>query len=111
MNRIPSEAQKLLEETWLFFGQYHAYYLSDMTHLEFPWKKARKDLPPEAASTEPILLEDMRLLVEEKLEEIECEHPAYEPVMIQILQDAFSEEPTKTVNRGEVRGWLESLFT
>lgn len=82
-----------------------------MTHLEFPWKKARKDLPPEAASTEPILLEDMRLLVEEKLEEIECEHPAYEPVMIQILQDAFSEEPTKTVNRGEVRGWLESLFT
>jgi uncharacterized phage-associated protein len=110
LNRIPIEVQKLLEETWLFFGEYHAYYLSDMTHLEFPWKKARKGLPPDARSTEPIHLEDMKLLGEQKLDEIEREHPAYEPVMTHILQNAFNEESTRVVNKGEVRDWLESLL-
>src|SRR3569832_616029 len=52
---IPDEKREFLEEIWGYFGGYHAYRLSDMTHLEFPWKKARKGLPPQASSTEPIV--------------------------------------------------------
>jgi uncharacterized phage-associated protein len=36
LENIPSLKKKLLEEVWQYFGEYHAYYLSDLTHLEFP---------------------------------------------------------------------------
>jgi len=38
---IPSKEKELLEDVWDYFGIHHAYVLSSMTHLEFPWKKAR----------------------------------------------------------------------
>lgn len=47
--QISDEKKELLEEVWGYFGGYHAYRLSGMTHLEFPWEKARKGLPPEAS--------------------------------------------------------------
>jgi len=62
--QISDEEKKLLEEIWEYFGGYHAYRLSDMTHGEFPWKKARKGLAPQASSTEPIQLEDIPVLSE-----------------------------------------------
>ena len=68
--QISEDVQNLLDEVWEYFGELHAYYLSDMTHLEFPWKKARKGLPAKAASQEPILLSDMQILGQEKLEEM-----------------------------------------
>jgi uncharacterized phage-associated protein len=108
--QIPDEKKRLLEEIWGYFGGYHAYRLSDMTHLEFPWKKARKGLPPEASSTEPILLEDMKALGYQKLDLIERDHPAYEPVMSEILQDALSSESSTRISKGEVRDWLNSLL-
>jgi uncharacterized phage-associated protein len=84
--QIPSETKELLAEVWEYFGGYHAYKLSDMTHGEFPWKKARKGLPPEARSTEPILLDDMKALGKQKLDPIEREHPAYELAMSKIFK-------------------------
>ncbi|MGM0456804.1 MAG: Panacea domain-containing protein, partial [Cyanobacteriota bacterium] len=51
LKAIPPEQKQVLDETWIYFGWYHAYRLSEMTHGEFPWKKARRGLPPEAAST------------------------------------------------------------
>mgnify|MGYP001796708421 CR=1 FL=1 len=36
LKTIPEEKQVLLEEVWEYFGGYHAYRLSDMTHGEFP---------------------------------------------------------------------------
>lgn len=36
---IPDDQKSVLEEVWDYFGGYHAYRLSGMTHLEFPWKK------------------------------------------------------------------------
>ncbi|MEM9927379.1 MAG: type II toxin-antitoxin system antitoxin SocA domain-containing protein [Cyanobacteria bacterium P01_D01_bin.50] len=111
LKAIPEEKTALLEEVWEYFGPYHAYRLSDMTHGEFPWKKARKGLVPQAASTEAILLEDMKALGHKKLDLIERENPTYEPVMSQVLKDALTEEPTKNrVEKGEVRGWLNSLL-
>lgn len=109
--QIPEEKKKLLEEVWGYFGGYHAYRLSGMTHLEFPWRKARKGLPPEASSTEPILLEDMKALGYQKLEVIEREHPAYEAVMSKILEDASTSQSPTRIRKGEVRDWLNSLLS
>lgn len=107
---IPDEKKQLLEEVWEYFGHYHAYWLSGMTHLEFPWKKARKGLPSDASSTAPILLEDMKALGHQKLDLIEREHPEYELMMSKILEDACTTEPVTRIHKGEVRGWLNSLL-
>ncbi len=111
---ISKEQQDLLEEVWLYFGEYHAYHLSDMTHLEFPWKKARKGLSTQAASREPIQLDDMKLLGQQKLEEVERDHPAYLPIITGLLKNAFQSSRThqspRYVQQGEVRDWLTSLL-
>lgn len=108
--RIPNEKEELLEEIWEYFGGYHAYPLSDMTHVEFPWKKARKGLPSEARSTELILLEDMKALGYQKLDVIERDNPAYGAVISKVLKDAFNSESSTRINQGEVRDWLNSLL-
>jgi len=108
--QIPDEKRELLEEIWGYFGGYHAYRLSDMTHLEFPWKKARKGLPSVARSTEAILLEDMKALGHQKLDVIERDHPAYEPIMSEVLEDARSSQSSTRIHKGEVRDWLNSLL-
>jgi uncharacterized phage-associated protein len=108
--QIPDEKKQLLEEVWEYFGGYHAYRLSNMTHLEFPWKKARKGLLPEASSTEPILLEDLKALGYQKLDLIERQHPAYQIVMTEILKDACTSESKTRIHKGEVRDWLNSLL-
>lgn len=107
---IPEETKKLLEEIWQYFGKYHAYQLSGMTHVEFPWKKARGTLPLDASSTEPISLEDMAILGQQKLVEIEREHPAYKPVIAKVIEETLNSETEQTVTKGEIRDWLESLL-
>ena len=110
LKTISEETKVLLEEVWEYFGPYHPYPLSDMTHGEFPWKKARKGLAPQARSTEAILLEDMKVLGHKKLDLIEREHPAYEPIVTKIIQDALTEEPSSRAGQGEVRDWLKSFL-
>ncbi|MFN6497827.1 MAG: Panacea domain-containing protein [Nostoc sp. DedQUE01] len=107
---ISDEKKKLLEEIWEYFGGYHAYRLSDMTHGEFPWKKARKGLPPQASSTEPILLEDMKALGYQKLDLIERENPIYESLMSETLEDAINSKSSTSIRKGEVGDWLNSLL-
>lgn len=109
MLEIPDEPKEVLEEIWGYFGGYHAYRLSDMTHGEFPWKKARRGLLPEASSTKAILIEDMKALGQQKLDLIERENLAYEPVMTQVLNNALLSEP-KRIKKGEIRDWLNSLL-
>jgi uncharacterized phage-associated protein len=108
--QVSPENKELLEEVWGYFGGYHAYRLSDMTHGEFPWKKARKGLPPEASSTEPILLDDMKALGYQKLDRIEREHPDYQSVMSELLQSALTDDTSSRIRKGEVRDWLDSLL-
>jgi uncharacterized phage-associated protein len=108
--QISDEQKKLLAEIWEYFGGYHAYRLSDMTHGEFPWKKARKGLAPQASSTEPIRLEDMKALGYQKLDIIERENPAYELVMSKTIEEAINSESSTRVSKGEVRDWLKSLL-
>ncbi|MEY3402799.1 MAG: hypothetical protein RLZZ86_2415 [Cyanobacteriota bacterium] len=108
--QIPDDQKKLLEEVWENFGGYHAYLLSDMTHLEFPWKKARKGLLPHASSTKAILLEDLKALGYQKLDLIERDHPAYQPIMSELVKDACTSESLTRIKKGEVRDWLNSLL-
>ncbi|RUT06807.1 hypothetical protein DSM106972_030640 [Dulcicalothrix desertica PCC 7102] len=110
LSEIAEDKRKLLEEVWENFGAYNAYRLSNMTHGEFPWKKARKGLPPQASSTEQIRLEDMKALGYQKLDTIERCHPAYEAVMSKVLEDALNIEISNPVGKGEVRDWLKSLL-
>ncbi|MBD2772340.1 Panacea domain-containing protein [Iningainema tapete] len=108
--QIPNEKKELLEEVWEYFGGYHAYGLSGMTHLEFPWLKARKGLLPQASSTKPILLEDMKALGYQKLDVIERDNPAYESVMSEVLKDTSTNQSSTRISKGEVRDWLNSLL-
>ncbi|MGK7942420.1 MAG: Panacea domain-containing protein [Crocosphaera sp.] len=111
LETLTQEKKELLEEVWQYFGEYHAYYLSDMTHLEFPWKKARKGLSSYERSTNPIDLKDMQLLGAEKLLEIEKNHPHYEPIIRYLLKEAFdvNKEP-QYIKEEEIDDWLESLL-
>jgi uncharacterized phage-associated protein len=104
------EQKKLLEEVWEFFGSYHAFSLSDMTHEEFPWKKARKNLPPDARSIEPIPHSDLKTLGYQKLDFIERENPLYQPMMMEVLKDELTVESSNPIGKGEVRDWLNSLL-
>lgn len=108
--QIPKEKKKLLEEIWEYFGGYQLDRLSGMTHLEFPWKKARKGLPPQASSTEPILLEDMKALGYQKLDVIERDNPAYELVMSEVLKDSSASQSSTRIFQGEVLTRLNSLL-
>ena len=111
LTRISEEVQNLLREVWEYFGEHDAYFLSGLTHLEFPWKKARRGLPPEASSQEPILLSDMKMLGQEKLEEMERSHPIYQKIVPLLLKDAFSENnPKSYIKQGEVHDWLNALL-
>lgn len=110
LSQISEDKRQLLEEIWEYFGGYHAYRLSGMTHLEFPWQKARKGLPSQASSTEPILREDMKALGHQKLDVIERENPAYESVMSEVLKDAQTSQSSTPIHKGEVRDWLNSLL-
>ncbi len=104
------EIQELLEEVWEYFGRYHAYQLSSMTHTEFPWKKARKGLPSEAPSREPISLADMKQLGYAKLEQIERDNPAYPLAIKSALQSALTSNSQQHNTEGEIRDWLDSLL-
>ena len=108
--QLQPERKELLEEIWEYFGGYHAFRLSDMTHGEFPWKKARKGLPPQASSTEPILLNDMKELGYQKLDRIERDRPEYELAMSETVNNAFASEPLNRIDKGEVHDWLNSLL-
>ena len=110
LSQIPDDKKKLLEEVWQYFGGYHAYLLSDMTHFEFPWKKARKGLPSHARSTEQILLQDMKALGHQKLDVIERDNPAYESVMLEILEESQTSQSDTRIQKGEVLAHLNSLL-
>jgi uncharacterized phage-associated protein len=109
---FPPEITSVLQEVWEYFGEHHAYVLSGRTHLEFPWKNARKGLPAEAPSREPIDLGDMLKLGKEKLTEIEKDNPLYQPVINHVVEEALvpSRPISDRLSRGEVRGWLNSLL-
>ena len=108
---LSSDVKELLEEVWSYFGLHNAQALSNMTHLETPWKEARGDLPREAPSEEPLDMTEMRKLGKIKLAEIESGNPVYKPIMAAVLEGALStNEAGYTIKQEEVRGWLESLL-
>ena len=108
---LSEETQAVLEEVWDYFGGYHAYRLSGMTHSEFPWQKARQNLPATARSEAPIWLEDLKALGLQKLEWIEREHPFYQPILSKLIGEVQLPDTSRPLQTGEVRDWLHSLLT
>lgn len=111
LRQIPKDAVDVLEEVWQHCGERDAFDLSKETHLEFPWQNARKGLPLDARSTEPLLLSDMEELGLQKLDEIETSSPVYKQVVLTILENAFSGDAVNNeVRQGGVHEWLDSLL-
>ncbi|MBD2160358.1 DUF4065 domain-containing protein [Limnothrix sp. FACHB-1083] len=110
LSHLSKEIQSVLDEVWDHFGNYHAYRLSDMSHGEFPWQKARRGLPAEASSTQPISLNDLKALGDQKLEQIERSSPVYDAAMTQTLHTSLTNPPTATIEKGAVNDWLNSLL-
>lgn len=110
LSEISEDIRNILEEVWSYFGVHRPYVLSDMTHLEFPWKNARRNLAREASSQKALDIGDMKELGEIKLSEIERDNPAYEPVMTAVLQESLNSSDSERLSREDVCGWLESLL-
>ncbi|UBF27030.1 DUF4065 domain-containing protein [Kovacikia minuta CCNUW1] len=110
LSQLPSDEKELLEKVWEYFGGYHAYRLSDMTHGEFPWKRARRGLSPEGSSIEPILPDDMKALGYQKLDLIERDNPTYNAAMSEVLKNALAAKSFNRIRKGEVHDWLNSLL-
>jgi hypothetical protein len=54
---------------------------------------------------------EAELLSSENLDAIERSHPAYEPIMMRLLEEAFQEDSgAEIIQKGEVRDWLASLL-
>ena len=110
LSHLSEEIQSVLDEVWENFGGYHAYRLSEMSHLEFPWRKARQGLPTAASSTQAISLDDLKALGHQKLEQIERSSPVYDAAMTQTLHTSFTNPPTATIEKGAVNDWLKWLL-
>jgi uncharacterized phage-associated protein len=110
LSELSFETKSLLEEVWEYFGRYHAYRLSDMTHGEFPWKKARRGLPAEARSTALIPIDDLKMLGVQKLDLIERDNPIYSLVVSEALNNSLAVGSSKRIGKGEVHDWLTSLL-
>ncbi|MGA1264268.1 MAG: Panacea domain-containing protein, partial [Prochlorothrix sp.] len=109
---LTAEVQMTLDEVWDYFGIHDAYTLSDMTHQEFPWQNARQKLTVTANSGAEISLEDMKLLGEQKLEEIEQAHPAYSPILSQVLSEAMQPNAApQYIEAEDIHDWITTLLT
>jgi uncharacterized phage-associated protein len=52
---------EILEYIWDRYGELSAHQLEKLTHAETPWINARKGLPPDRRSDNPVSLEDMKI--------------------------------------------------
>ena len=57
---LTPDTRAIVESVWSRYRDYSAFKLSDMTHDEMPWKKARGTLAKSAKSDKQIPLSDIR---------------------------------------------------
>ena len=62
------------------------------------------------ASSDSTPLEDMQALDARNLDFIERNHPAYDPVMSEVLKDAFNSQSSNRISKEKIRGWLYSIL-
>ncbi len=51
---LDNDLQLIADAVWDRYKIYSAFYLSDLTHSQLPWRKARKNLPKDASSTKAL---------------------------------------------------------
>ena len=56
---LDKDARETIDAVWKFYGDKSAQYLSDLTHLESPWKNARQGLAPGEVSRNEITIAAM----------------------------------------------------
>lgn len=49
-DNIDQDTQKFLDTIWEHYGRYEGWYLSELTHREEPWKRARKGMKDDERS-------------------------------------------------------------
>ncbi len=59
-NKLEEKYKETIDAVLRDYGDYSSYYLSDLTHMEDPWKEARGNLPPGQPSDAVISLESMQ---------------------------------------------------
>ncbi|HET6387078.1 MAG TPA: type II toxin-antitoxin system antitoxin SocA domain-containing protein [Armatimonadota bacterium] len=57
--RLDNDAKETINAVLRFYAKRNAQWLSDLTHAEAPWKKARVGLDPEERGNREIALESM----------------------------------------------------
>lgn len=62
--RLDEDARDTIDAVLEYYGDKHAQWLSDLTHIEAPWKDARGDLPPGAPSCREITTDSMAAFYE-----------------------------------------------
>ena len=56
---LRGDIKEILDSVWEVYGSYDGKFLEELTHSEDPWKKARRNLSPDALSNNEISLNDM----------------------------------------------------
>jgi len=59
LNRLDNDARTTVTAVLAFYGDRDAQWLSDLTHAEEPWKRARQGLPEDAPSGREITVDSM----------------------------------------------------
>jgi len=59
-NKLEEKHKETIDAVLRDYGDYSSHYLSDLTHMEDPWKEARGNLPPGQPSDAVISLESMQ---------------------------------------------------
>lgn len=57
--KLDRDSQETIDAVLAYYGDKSAQWLSDLTHLETPWRDARKGLPDGASSSEEITVASM----------------------------------------------------
>lgn len=73
---ICGEDSEFLSSILATYGDFSAKHLENMTHSERPWIEARKGLPPEARSNEPISKDLMAAFYKDLYAQAEAENEA-----------------------------------
>lgn len=60
ISHIPAKSRDVIDRVLKFYGDKDAQWLSDLTHLETPWKQARRGLSPDERGSREISLSEMQ---------------------------------------------------
>lgn len=108
-----SESMDILDKVWDLYGRLGAFQLSDMTHSEEPWLKARAGLAPNERSNKTILIKDIKSLGQKIqdpiLDLIERSDPNYSRDIEEAITSVMKDDTIEPLEPGKAYEWLSSI--